>query len=100
MSNEAGSPRFRTKDHIIPLSTGKHGVTKATNIRAVCYECNQIRGQFTSMTEYARYVKRVEEQLRQAQTALGRHKITMAGRCYYCKWRFHFKEWLHKLRQT
>jgi hypothetical protein len=96
MSNVAGSPRFRTKDHIVPLSN--HGVTKPANIRAVCQACNQIRGQFTSMTQYARYTKGVEEQLRQCQTALARHKVTMAGRCYYCKWRFHIKEWLHKLR--
>ena len=99
MSNVAGSPRFRTKDHIVPLSTHKRGVTKPTNIRAVCQECNQIRGQFTSMTEFARRTKQIEQELQKCQIALARHKVTMAGRCYYCKLRFHFKEWLHKLRQ-
>jgi hypothetical protein len=98
MNTDPASPRFRTKDHIIPLSTQKAGIRKVTNLRAVCFECNQIRGEFSTFLDHRKGVQRLEEQLRQCQTALRRHKVTMSGRCYWCKAKFHIREWLHKLR--
>jgi len=98
MDNDPDSLRFRTKDHVIPIATSKHGIKKLANIRAVCWECNQTRGQHQSQVEYRKHVKQLEEQLRLHQIALGRHKVTMAGRCYYCKLRFHVKEFFHKMR--
>lgn len=98
MSNDPTSPLFRTKDHIVPLSTGAHGVRKSANIRAVCRNCNAIRGEFSTWLVAQKNVQRLEEHLRQCQTALRRHKITMSGRCYWCKAKYHVREWWHKLK--
>jgi len=93
------APTYRTLEHVVPRASGRGGTSKRANLRAACRECNEIRGAFTHIVQRLKQTRRIEEQLASCQKALARHRVTMAGRCYFCKFRFHLKEWIYKFRK-
>ena len=62
------------------------------NLRAACAHCNIMRGSY-NIGVMERENNRLTRELTIAQQTLSRHRVTMAGRCLYCKARFYVKEW-------
>ena len=99
MTNQESNARsFRTLEHVVPRSVKGGKANDPANLRAACRECNETRSAWSSGKAMASTLKTTQEQLSACQVALARHKITMAGRCYYCKARFHAREWWMKLK--
>ena len=95
-NGETTAPSYRTLEHVIARSSGLSIVNHLTNLRAACAYCNSMRGQMAHMKQIVGQLNQVKALLDGARATIQRHKATMAGRCYYCKWRFYVKEWLHK----
>lgn len=104
MDKDPKSPRFRTLEHVIPIAGNGAKEKDRANLRAACLECNQTRGKYhgalRNVSELAKTNTQLKKRIDAMQTTIERHRITMAGRCYWCKWKFLFKEWLHKRKVT
>lgn len=90
---------YRTLEHVVARASGLRIVSHMSNLRAACRHCNEMRGELTSMKAVVGQMQLAKSLLEGAQRTIARHKVTMAGRCLYCRWRFHFKEWLYKRKR-
>ena len=88
-------PNYRTLEHILAKAVPRKGVEELPNLRAACKFCNDLRGQFNT-AYFWKEIERLTDQLTTAQKTIARHRVTMAGRCLYCKARFYWKEWMYK----
>jgi hypothetical protein len=84
---------YRTLEHVIPRCSGHPDISLMSNFRASCKGCNEMRAEIQHIGDLVRDRDRLKRMLTEAQKVLGRHRITMSGRCYYCKARFHIREW-------
>lgn len=99
MSNiDPESPTYRTLEHVIGKAAANGNHNALTNLRAACKYCNNLRGEMQGLRKEIAQNKRIGLMLEAANRTIERHRITMAGRCSWCKFKFHFKEWLWKRR--
>ena len=92
-NDDPASMNYRTLEHVIPRATGYKNVSALDNLRAACHHCNNMRGSY-NISVAEKEIGRLKQELAICQKTLERHRITMAGRCLYCKVRFYVKEWL------
>jgi hypothetical protein len=93
------APSYRSLEHVIPKSTRRSDVNQISNFRAACQACNTLRGQMAGLKAIIRQSNNNKFLLDKAHETLRSHKITMSGRCLYCKLRFYVLEWWHKRKQ-
>lgn len=93
--DDSKSDSYRTLEHVIPKAMRGKGINALPNLKAACNRCNNLRARW-NIGSLEKENLRLKRELTICQQALERHRITMAGRCYFCKWRFHLKEWWYR----
>jgi len=103
MNTDVNSDHYRTLEHVIPASKGRETGDLA-NLRAACRCCNELRGKFNNVSEgmkrIAYLLQMVQDRDNSLKSIKEQHRVTMAGRCYFCKFRFHVKEWIYRRKQA
>ena len=94
------NPRYRTLEHVVAKATGLRLINHLSNLRASCKECNNLRGQMQSVKVIVSQLNQVKSLFDGAHKTIARHRVTMSGRCIYCKLRFHVKEWFYRRQMT
>lgn len=96
MNSDPKSPLYRTLDHVVPLAARSPACNKLTNLKAACFECNQIRntGNFKYLArrngQYKAELLTLQNRVMQQRKELAKH-----NRCGWCR----FKVWIvRKLR--
>lgn len=93
------APNYRTLEHVIARAIKPEIANHLNNLRAACKQYNNERAQMANLQKVLMINKNLGDRIQQLQEILARHRVTMSGRCYFCKFRFHFKEWLYRFRK-